>query len=67
MKKTFEGFVPRDYSFYHNLLFSLVEEGGLRSYMEGKHDSDGQGFKITINIERTDDKENLPTAKAQMP
>ena len=66
---TFEfiGSLPADQSFEHNLLFKLVQEGGLRDLIECEHSPDRQGFKITIQIERTDDKVNQPDDMAQMP
>lgn len=63
----FIGSLPSDESFEHNLLFNLVEEGGLRDFIECEHSSDRQGFKITIEIERTDGKIDSPGQKAQMP
>jgi len=55
MKRIFKGAIPKNYAFFHNILFSLIEERygqGLRKYMCGKYDKDGQHFKVTINIER---------------
>jgi len=63
----FIGSLPANECFEHNLLFNLVEEGGLRDLIECEHTPDRQGFKITIQIERTDNKEDQPNQRAQMP
>ena len=55
MKRVFTGAIPKDRAFFQNLLFELVDDGGLRDYMKGWHDKDGQKFKITIIIERDSD------------
>ncbi len=66
---TFEfiGSLPADEIFEHNLLFRLVEEGGLRDLIKCEQSPDRQGFKITIQIERTDDKIDRADAIAEMP
>ena len=66
-KYEFIGSLPKEESFEHNLLFRLVEEGGLRDLIECTHESDRQGFKIIIQIERTDDKKDCQGQMAQMP
>ncbi len=66
---TFEfiGSIPAGETFEHNLLFNLVEEGGLRNFIECEQSPDRQGFKITIQIERTDDKIDAAESMMQMP
>ncbi len=66
---TFEfiGSLPANERFEHNLLFNLVEEGGLRDFIECGQSPDRQGFKITIQIERTDDKTDPAGDRAQTP
>ena len=66
-KFEFIGSLPANQCFEHNLLFKLVEDGGLRDLIECKHTSSRQGFKITITIDRTDNKTDMPTQRAQMP
>ena len=55
MKRVFRGYVPKDYDFFHNILFSLIDSDGhgLEEYMKGRYNSDGQGFKVTITVDRT--------------
>ena len=63
----FVGSLPADFSFEHNLLFRLVEEGGLRDLVECEHTPERQAFKVMITIERTDDKVDEPDQRASMP
>ena len=62
MKRVYKGYLPKKDAFFHNILFALVDSDGhgLEDYIPGgrRHNKDGQGFKVTILIERTTPNQN---------